>query len=267
MAVLTISRDMGSGGSEIGLLAAERLAYRFVDRELIFAQVKEAGHKWDVWSQGMDEHTPRVWERYDWSYRGFVAMVQSAILQEAVAGKVVIMGRGGNFLLKEVPFVLRVKVVASLEERIDRVSRQEGIDPESARRLIETTDRERAGFLLTVYGRDGKDPGDYDLHLDSTGVPFERTADQICALLSEKDRLADQESIKNLEMRRLAYAIKARLLTGLPFFMTTLDVRFDGEALCVRGVVRRPGERALVMEEARKIAGGAPLRFELRYRQ
>ena len=41
-------------------------------------------------------------------------------------------------------------------------------------RLIEVEmDRDRAGFLLTVYGRDGKSPEDYDLHLDTTGVPFE----------------------------------------------------------------------------------------------
>lgn len=267
MAVLTLSRDMGSGGGEIGLLAANSLGYRFVDRERILARIKEAGHKWDKWSEGMDEHTPRVWERYDWSYRSFVAMVQSAIMKDAALGRVVIMGRGGNFLLKSVPFALRVRVVARLEERIARVSRREDIDEDSARRLIERTDRERAGFLLTVYGRDGKDPGDYDLHLDSTGAALGRLAAQICGRLSEKDALVDEQATRRLEMRGLACDIKARLLTGLPFFMPTLDVEFDGEAVCVRGVVRLPRERALVMEEAGKIADKAPVRFELRYRQ
>jgi hypothetical protein len=49
--------------------------------------------------------------------------------------------------------------------------------------------------------------------------------------------------------------------------MSTLEVEFDGEAICVRGVVRLPKERALVMTETGKMAGEAPLRFELRYRQ
>ena len=267
MAVLTLSRDMGSGGREVGLLTADSLGYGFVDRERIHARLKEAGHKWDKWSEGMDEHTPKLWERYDWSYRGFVAMVQSAIMREAVSGRVVIMGRGGNFLLEGVPFALRVKVFASLEERIARVSNREEIDEDSARGLIEKTDRERAGFLLTVYGRDGKDPNDYDLYLDSTGVPFERIAVEISGSLLDRDRFADDKALKGLEMKALAYDIKARLLTGLPFFMPTLDVEFDGEAVCVRGIVRLPRERALVMEEAGKIAGKAPLRFELKYRQ
>ncbi|MDR3567839.1 MAG: cytidylate kinase-like family protein [Syntrophobacteraceae bacterium] len=267
MAVLTLSRDMGSGGQEIGLLAANSLGYGFLDRERLIARVKEAGHKWDKWSEGMDERTPRAWERYDWTYRAFVAMVQSAMIKEAVSDRALIMGRGGNFLLKGVPFALRVRVVASLEQRIARVSGREGIDEDSARRLIETTDRERAGFLLTVYGKDGKDPADYDLHLDTTLVSIERIAAQLSVSLSEMDRLVDEKAVKELQMRGLAYDIKARLFTGLPFFMPTLDVEFDGEAICVRGVVRLPKERALVVQEAGRVAGKTPLKFELRYRK
>lgn len=267
MAVLTISRDLGSGGREVGLMLSNSLKYRFVNREHILASLKAAGHKWERWAEGLDEHTPRVWEKYDWSYRGFVAMVQSTIMKEAVSNRVIIIGRGGNYLLKGVPHALRVRVVAPFEERIARVSGREGIDEDSARWLIERTNRERAGFLLTVYGRDGKDPADYDLVFDSAATPIERIAAEISGRLAEKDRLIDEKSIKGLEMRALAAEIKARLLTSLPFFMSTLEVEFDGEAICVRGIVRLPRERALVMGEAGKMVGEAPLRFELRYRR
>jgi hypothetical protein len=180
---------------------------------------------------------------------------------------VIIMGRGGNYLLKGVPFALRVRIVALVEERVARVFEREGIDEDSARWLIERTDRERAGFLLTVYGRDGKDPADYDCVFDSSGTPVDRIAAGIRELLAEKDLLVDERPISSLKMRALAADIKARLYTTLPFFMSTLEVEYDGEAICVRGVVRLPRERALVMNEAGKMAGEAPLRFELRYRQ
>ena len=267
MAVLTISRDLGSGGREVGLLLSSSLGYRFVDRERILARLKAAGHKWEKWTEGLDEHTPRVWEKYDWSYSGFVAMVQSEILNEAASNRVIIMGRGGNYLLKGVAFALRVRIMALFEDRVARVSEREGIDEDSARWLIERTDRERAGFLLTVYGRDGKDPADYDCVLDSTATPVDRIAARITGLLSEKDSLIDEKTVSALKMRALAADIKARLYTTLPFFMSTLEVEFDGEAICVLGVVRLPRERTLVMNEAVKMAGEAPLRFELRYRQ
>ena len=267
MAVLTISRDLGSGGREVALMLSSSLGYRFVDRESILARLKAAGHKWEKWTEGMDEHTPRIWEKYDWSYRGFAAMVRSEILNEAASNSVIITGRGGNYLLEGVPFALRVRIVALLEQRVARVSNREGIDEDSARRLIERTDRERAGFLLTVYGRDGKDPADYDFVFDSTATPVDRIAAGITGLLSEKDRLIDEKSISALKMRALAEDIKAGLYTTLPFFMSTLEVEFDGEAICVRGVVHLPKERTLVMNETGKMAGEAPLRFELRYRQ
>ncbi|MGC8490311.1 MAG: AAA family ATPase [Syntrophobacteraceae bacterium] len=266
MAVLTISRDVGSEGRRIGLLTAQALGYGFLDRERILARVREAGRRWEKWSEGLDEHTPRLWERYDRTYLSFIAMVQAEIMKEAASGRVVIMGRGGNYLLRGVVSALRVRVVASLEERIARVSRREDIDEDSARRLIENTEREREGFLLSVYGRNGKAPADYDLTLDTTGIPAEQISARLCLLLSEKDSLAGEEEMKELRMRSLACEIKAHLFTGLPFFVPTLDVEFDGKAVCVSGVVRLPKERALVMEEAAKVAADVPLRFSLQYR-
>ncbi len=267
MAVLSISRDLGSGGHEVGLNLSRSLGYRFVDREGIHSRLKAAGHKWEKWTEGLDEHTPRIWEKYDWSYYGFVAMVQSTIMNEAASDRVIIMGRGGNYLLNGVPFALRTRVVAPFEQRLARVSEREEIDEESARWLIERTDRERAGFLLAVYGRDGKDPADYDIVFDSGGMSIDEICAAITGIVSEKENLKDEKSMDALKLRALAADIKARLFTTLPFFMSTLDVEFDGEAICVRGVVRLPHERELVMNESRKMAGQAPLRFELKYRQ
>jgi len=267
MAILTISRDLGSGGREIGKRLSDSMRYRFADRESVLGRLKAAGHKWEKLTEGFDEHAPRVWEKYDWSYHSFVAMLQSAIMNEAVSGDVVIIGRGGNYLLKGVPFVLRVRVVAPIGERIARVSSLEGIDEESARWLIDRTDRERAGFLLTVYGRDGRDPADYDMVFDSGAMSIDGIAARIMEILPEKDRLKDEKSSHDLKMRALAADIKARLFTTLPFFMSTLEVEFDGEAVCIRGVVRLPRERELVVKQSRELAAGAPLRFELKYRR
>jgi cytidylate kinase len=267
MAVLTISRELGSGGHEIVSMLANGLGYRFVDRKRIFADLKAAGHRWEKWAEGLDEHTPKIWERYDWSFRGFVALVQATIMNEAASDRVIVIGRGGNYLLEGIPFVLRVRIVAILEDRIERICEREEIDRQSARRLIEKTDRERAGYLLSVYGRDGSDPVDYDLVFDSSGMPIDRIAAAITEFLGEKDLLRDDKSVNTLRMRTLAANLEAHLLTRLPFFMSTLEVSFDGDAIRVHGVVRLPRERTLVIDESRRVAGDAPLKFELTYRR
>ena len=219
MAVLTISRDLGSGGREVAQRLAGNIGYRFIDRESVLGRLKAAGQKWEKWTEGFDEHAPRVWEKYDWSYHGFLAMLQSTIINEACSGDVVIIGRGGNYLLKGVPFALCVRIVAPIKDRITRVSAYEGIDEESARWIINRTDRERAGFLMTVYGRDGGDPADYDLVFNSGEMSIEEIASTIAGILPEKDRFKDEESIRDLRMRALAADIKARLFTTLPFFI------------------------------------------------
>lgn len=267
MAVLTVSRDLGSGGVEVGREVVRNLGYDCLEYETILERVKKAGHKWEKISRGLDEHMPRIWEKFDWSYRGFVAIVQCTILNEAAKDRVVIMGRGANYLLQDIPFVLRVRLVAPLEKRIARVAQRDGIDEESARYVIERTDREREGFLHSIYGRDGTDPVDYDIVFDSDTISTEDMAATITSMLEQRDQLKSEAAVQNLKMRALASSIKSRLITALPFFLPTLEVVSAEGGIIVRAIVHLPRDREMVVKEALAAAGDTPLNFELRYRQ
>ena len=129
MATLTISREYGSGGFEIGRRVAERLGYQFVDKERLFQDMERAGPRWARVAQEVDEVCPTLWERHDWQYRGYVTQMENLILQYALGDNVVIIGRGGSFLLRGVPFCLRVRLVASLEARLDAIMRPGRLDP------------------------------------------------------------------------------------------------------------------------------------------
>ncbi|RPJ04074.1 MAG: cytidylate kinase-like family protein, partial [Deltaproteobacteria bacterium] len=130
MAILTISREFGSGGKEVGRAVADSLGFEYVDKEKVLIEIRKAGNKWEEWGKELDEHSPSVWEKYDWSFRGFGALIQSFILSRAVKDKVVIMGRGGSFLLKGIPFALSVRIVAPIEARIARIVARESINQE-----------------------------------------------------------------------------------------------------------------------------------------
>ena len=145
------------------------LGYRYVDRESILADIRKDGPKWEQWAGDLDEHCPTVWEKYDWSYRGFAALMQLHILEHAQQGGVVIMGRGGNFVLKDVPHAYRIRVTAPLEVRMERIVKREGVDRDTARWLCEKTDSERACFLHAIYGGQWDDPAEYDRVFSVTG--------------------------------------------------------------------------------------------------
>jgi YjbE family integral membrane protein len=264
-AVLTISREFGSGGREIGQAVAQALGYAYVDREVILADIRRDGPKWEEWAKDLDEHCPTVWERYDWSFRGFASLVQWHILEHAQRGGVVIMGRGGNFVLKGVPHAYRIRVTAPLDSRIDRIVTREGVDRETAGWLCEKTDQERAGFLHSIYGGRWDDPAEYDQVYSVAGQSVDREVKAVIDALSH--RAVTVEARKALGLRAAAARVKAGIVTDPSFFLPVFEVLPDGEGLVLRGITHTPEEHQRIEEAARRLAGGMPLRFELHYRK
>lgn len=266
MAILTVSREYGSGGREIGRAVASGLGYDYVDKESIIAEVRRLGHKWEQWTQEMDEHSPSVWEKYDWSFRGFTALMENIIWQCALRNNVVIIGRGANHILKNVPHALRIRIVAPLESRITRVMDRESVNRDTARWMIQKIDQDRAGFVFTVFGKPWDDQADYDYTLNTGFKSLDEITQAVMELLRERDKLADGSVQLSLTLRAEAARIRAGLLTNPRLFIPTLDVQFDGRRIVLRGIVHNPKEHKRVEEEARRLSGETAIRCELHYR-
>lgn len=266
MAILTIARQFGSGGTEIGRLVAQALGYGYVDREMILEEIRAAGKTWEEWGRELDEHSPSVWERYDWSFRGFAALIQSRVLEHAVADRVVIMGRGANVLLKGIPTAYRVRIVASLDVRIDRISKKENVGRDTARWLAEKTDAERASFLHAIYGTKWDDPAEYDAVFEVIDDDLQVVAEAIKGALREREHHNTSEVQKSLQLRAAAARVRAGLATNATLFVPILDVAAEGDELVLRGVVHSPKEHKRLEDQARKLAGELPIRCELHYR-
>ena len=264
MAILTVSREFGSGGREIGQAVAGLMNYEYIGKERILSDLKAAGSEWEKWGKDLDEHCPTVWEKYDWSFKGFSALVQSCIINHAVRGNTVIMGRGGNFLLKGIRAALRVRVIAPMENRIERIMVRESVDIETARWLAEKTDKERECFIRSLYGKEWDDPAEYDMVFDTGKQANNEIIQIITNDLRTKDQLAAED--KTIRMRAEAARIKASLLTNPKFLIPTLEVYHDGEVIVMRGVVHSPKEHKAVEDEAKKLAKDLPIRCELHYR-
>jgi cytidylate kinase len=268
MAILTISREFGSGGRDIGRAVADAMGYDCVDRKRILDDMKREGKIWEDKAKQFDENYPDLWERSDWAFKGFVALNQSHFLQYAVKGNVVLIGRGGNFLLKQFPFVLKVRVKAPLEKRVDRVMAREGINSENAQYLIEKADSEMSKAVYLIYGKDWGDADEYDLVFDTSRQDQNEIVSILKSALLEKDKHNIPEARQALELRTLAEKIKAAVLTDPRFFISAFDVDPKEEGLAkygflVQGLVHKHEDVSQIEEIVKKMAGDMPVEFRV----
>ena len=271
MAILTIARKYGSGGREVGKEIARQLNYEYVDRGRILKDMRAKGQEWEEKAKYFDENYPDVWERYDWSFRGFVALNQYHFLECALRDNVVIMGRGGNFLLRGIPHVFRVRVVASMEKRIENVIQRENVNGENARWLIERADREMAGAIHLIYGRNWDDPDEYDQVFDTGVQGFEEIVEKIKTGLQEKQKQCTEEGRETLRLRVLAAKVKAAITTNPKFLISVLEVEPKEEGMIekglrVRGIVHQQRDVQEIKEIAKRLAAPVAVECEVQYR-
>jgi cytidylate kinase len=266
MATLTISRQHGSSDRHLGQEIASEIGYQYLDREQILADIRAKKQDWEKWEKEFEEHSPTIWERYDWSFRGFVALQQSIIYNYALKDNVVIMGRGGNFLLKDVPHVLKVRFEAPLEKRIEIVQNRENVDWATAKWMINKLDKESKGFVGVVYGADWNVHTYYDVIFNTSVQSPDVIMTSIKASLLEKDRLKTEEATNILKIKAAAFHLKASIMTNPKFFIPTLNVFTSDNAIVLKGVVHNPKEYKSIEDEARRLAGRIPLKCELNYR-
>lgn len=266
MGILTISREFGSGGREIGRIVAEAKNYAYLDKEKLLSEMSSKGGNWEKWAADFDERCPTTWEKFDWSFRGFTALMQSALLNHAVRDNIVIMGRGANLLLKDIPHVLSIRIMAPMAERVQRIMQREAVNQVTAQWMIKKIDQERSCFLYSMYGKHAETPDGYDLVINTGSRSFEAVAEMVKTLLEEKEKLRTSESQRILDMRAAAAKVKAGLATDRSLFIPTLEVESDRSRILLRGIVHNPKEQKRIEEAAIKLAEGVSVKSELHYR-
>jgi cytidylate kinase len=266
MAILSISREYRSGGPEIGRAVAREMQYEFVDKYRISLDLKPSGEKWQNLAKDLDEVQPTLWEKFDWEYRAFIALIECTIYDHALKDRVVILGQGSTFLLADIPQALKVRLTAPLEVRVERVMRENDMDRRTALWLIERTDRTRAGYIQSVYGKHREDPKYYDRIFDTGIQSYEEVTGILVEALKDRDREATPEARQRLKDLALTARVKSQLFANPKIFVPTLEIVHDGRAVVLQGVVHNPKEYHLVEAFAREAVGSYPLRNELHYR-
>lgn len=251
MAVITFSREMGTGAYHIAEEVAKRLKYTFVDGARIGAIASKYGLTTDM-LQMVDEKPPSYITVEDRKRAAALNSVELILLDFARKGNVILYGRGGQDLLKECRNVLRLRFIADFEERAERFAEREWLDPDLAKSMIRRSDHQRGGFIHFYFDRDWHDPLGYDLVFNTSRMSEEAIVE--CIVAAAKDhrlKEADKGATELIDNTILMKKIETALLNSadLDYRPFTIEV--------AKGKVSLSGYLASEQEkrEAIRIAG------------
>lgn len=163
MAIITISRGSMSGGRAVAERLADLLGYPSLAREILSVAAAELGASEKV-LQTKFETTPGLWARLSHEREKYVLAVRTALLEACVQGCLVYHGLAGQFLLRGLAGVLRVRLIAPLETRIQMLMEaHHRMGRRTAEDFIRSVDAERRRWVKLTYGEDVEDPSLYDL--------------------------------------------------------------------------------------------------------
>lgn len=189
---ITIGRQFGSGGHEIGELLAKRLGIDFIDREII-AEAAKSGDIARSVIESLDEKPTTSFlyslvmglrpgkpasGEYEIPLPQQVFLAEyNAIRRIASEKPAVFVGRCADYALQDASDCIRVFIYAPVEARISRIEKRNHIDRGQAASLIQKTDKNRASYYNYYSGKKWGHPESYDICVSSQLCGMEKTVD------------------------------------------------------------------------------------------
>lgn len=258
MSVITISRGSYSRGREIAENVARRLDYECIGREVLAEASKDFNTAKTKLEHAIED-APSILDRFVYGKEKYLAYIQKALLHHLQRDRVVYYGPAGHFFVKDIPNVLKIRLVASLEDRIRLIREYDGISRKEALRIIKRLDDQRKKWSQQLYGVYTGDPMLYDLVINIRKNTVDEAVDLICRLAGMENFRTSRESQRVMDDLVLSADIKAALI----------DLKADIEVTSQRGVVQikttvpESQEEALVFK-IRETAGAIPGVREIR---
>lgn len=239
MAIISICRGTKSGGEAIARCLAEQFGYPILGREVLQEAAAQLGVSADDLVEKMEDR-PRFFDRSASLRRTYIAAVQATLAEAAVGGNLVYHGLAGGFLLKDVPGVLCVRLIAPVEMRVQALRESHGMDEASAVAYIHEVDEARARWVKGMYGVDILDPTNYDMVMN-LGTFSIAEACKIITVAAQRPEFSLVESrLQQLEDFRVASQARLALLDDMG--TQTLDLT----AKARRGVVEIHGQAPIL---------------------
>lgn len=201
--VITIGRQLGSGGRAIGERIAERLGIRMYDRQLLTMAAEQSGLCPEFFEKADEKESRGVLSSLIGYLRSPFAgdtgtdnnvlsndalfKIQSDVIRDIAAREsALFVGRCADYILRDNPRCISVFITADRADRIERLCRMEGITPIAAESLMERTDNQRASYYNYYSSRTWGEAATYGLCINSSLLGIDGTVESIIDFAERK---------------------------------------------------------------------------------
>ena len=220
MAVIAMTREMGTLGKDVVAGLAERLGLEVIQHGLVERNIAETSGLPENKVHRFLEGEASLLERWRMDRRRMRCCTAQEIFELAAKGNVLIRGWGSVYLLRSVPHVLSVRVCAPMEFREAVLMQRFGLkDRAAARREIERDDAAHNGAMQGMFGIDWTDPAHYTIVFNTARVPVQECVDCIVRLVQSPAFAETEESKAELKNQLISARVRS-----------TLERHFGGDA-------------------------------------
>ncbi len=196
--IITIGRQFGSGGRELGKAVADKLGIKYYDKELISLAAKESGYNPEIF-ENVDERATNsllyslsmgiynLGNGYapmrDMPVNDQLYLLQHKIIRELAAEPCVIVGRCADYILRNNKNLLRIFVYANLKDRVENAIKIHNVPESKAESTVKKTDKTRANYYNFYSNQKWGAVENYDLCINTSTISRENATKIVCNIV------------------------------------------------------------------------------------
>lgn len=258
MRIVTMSRQIGSYGDVIAAIVARQLALELMTRERVHELAQTCDPEYsDACNLYETEHGPGFFEQIFFDKPSYRSLFEALTLEEAARGDVIIMGRGAEVVLADLPGVVRVRTVAPMAIRVQRIMERSGESEADAEHMVRKFDHDRDNLFRAIFGRDPDDWSLCDLVINTAHFTPEAAASVVIQAVDKVSKAPQKEDLRQrlkdaAVAKRIEALIRKKLSSGV-----TRNMEISSEAEGVITIAGRIQDKR-DKDRAEKIAAEYP---------
>jgi cytidylate kinase len=255
MSIITISHEAFGDGRAIAERVAGILGYRCISREVLVEASKRYGIAEAKFFEILEEKPHHWWTQLLESRGVYRIVLQATICELAQEGDLVYHGRAGQEFFPGIRHVLNVFIDTPREFRVQQVKTRKGLSEEAANEYLGELDRIRARRMKELFNIDWRDPGRYDLVVNTARMSVETAARFIAEVSQKEEYRPTAESLEAIKDLTVNARVQAVLSTSRDIRISNLEVQTKGGEVFVTGITEAKALEQLIIDTIKKIPG------------